>query len=180
MRFPSSASQRMTTHPGKSGTLPFLQTSYPYRCRSTNQRSRIGMRFPSPGTLPFLQTSYPYRCRSTNQRSRIGMRFPSSASPKTPLHPGEFSTTPFLQTSYPYRCRSTASNVIACYALPVIRPFRPFRPFRPSRPFQPFRSFRPFRPSNLFLHKQQSSSTLIAKTKVIFDADNANISHLRR
>ena len=33
------------------------------------------------GTLPFLQTSYPYRCRSRKQRSRIGMRFPSSASP---------------------------------------------------------------------------------------------------
>ena len=62
-------------------------------------------------TTPFLQTSYPNRCRSRSQRSRIGMRFPSSASPKTPLHQKKSGTTPFLQTFYPCRCRSTTNNV---------------------------------------------------------------------
>ena len=77
------------THPGKYFTLPFLQTSYPYRCRSTNQRSRIGMRFPSSAsthaggffTLPSSRPPTLNRCRSRNQRHRIGMRFPSSADP---------------------------------------------------------------------------------------------------
>ena len=43
------------TQPGKYFTLPFLQTSYPYR--STNQRSRIGMRFPSSHSLLSLRLS---------------------------------------------------------------------------------------------------------------------------
>ena len=52
-----------STAAGEFSTLPFLQTSYPYRCRSKRQRSRIGMRFPSSATaippLPFSQTLYP-------------------------------------------------------------------------------------------------------------------------
>ena len=61
-----SASQRMSTGAGKFSTLPFLQTSYPYRCRSTNQRSRIGMRFPSSADS----------CTRHN---------PTPSSPQTPL-----------------------------------------------------------------------------------------------
>ena len=49
------------------------------------------------GTLPFLQTSYPYRCRSRRQRSRIGMRFPSSADSRIPDNPTPSSPqTPLL------------------------------------------------------------------------------------
>ena len=48
-------------------------------------------------TLPFLQTSYPYRCRSRRQRSRIGMRFPSSADSRIPRDPTPSSPqTPLL------------------------------------------------------------------------------------
>ena len=38
---------RIGTGAGESRTPPFLQTTYPNRCRSLSQRSRIGMRFPS-------------------------------------------------------------------------------------------------------------------------------------
>ena len=99
-------------------TLPFLQTSYPYRCRSKRQRSRIGMRFPSSATpkppfrptrsrtLLFLQTLI--AAAQTNHRPSHDMRFPSSAT----VHKARRRTLPF-QTSYLYRCRSMSNNVIA-------------------------------------------------------------------
>ena len=62
----SKNDHRMSTGPGEFFTLPFLQTSYPYRCRSRKQRSRIGMRFPSSADSLIRQN-------------------PTPSSPQTPL-----------------------------------------------------------------------------------------------